>query len=241
MPKRQPRKRQVIIYARFSPRPNATDCDSIEKQVERLTAWATARDLPVAGVYSDADKTGGSTDGREGLQDALRHAIRIRGILAVYDLDRLSRKALDALAIAESLQAKDVELFLLVEQVDTTTPMGRLMFGIKAAMGQYVRESTAARTSAAMLHHQYKGARRMGRADRVPFGFRVCEDDDQTLENDPEERQTILRILEMDQTGVSARGICRQLDREGHQRRGKTWGGAHQLVATIIERAQRLC
>ena len=82
MKERKPK--HVVIYARFSPRPNAAECDSIEKQEQRLRAWAVAKDLPVDGSYSDADQTGGSTDGREGLQQALQHARCIFNFYVVY-------------------------------------------------------------------------------------------------------------------------------------------------------------
>jgi DNA invertase Pin-like site-specific DNA recombinase len=191
--------------------------------------------LTVAGQYTDANATGGSTEGRDGLESAIKHACKIRGILAVYDLDRLSRKALDALRIAERLQKRHVDLMLLIEQIDTTTPMGRLMFGIKANMGQYVRETTAARTSVAMRHHQAVG-RRMGRKDRLPFGTRCSEGDSSVLVPDDSEQATIARMKTLNSDGLTYRAICRILDAEGLTRRGKSWMGCGTLVKTILDR-----
>ncbi len=228
--------KQVILYARFSPRPNAAECDSIEKQFERLRAWCVACGYEVAGEYDDADLSGGSTDGRDGYADAVAHACRIKGILAVYDLARLSRNVGDASRVLEHLRAKGVELMLLTEQIDTTTPMGRCMYHVMASFAQLYREQISERTSNAMRRHQANG-RRMGRADRVPFGYRVADDDSREIIPDQGEQSIISMIADLRTTGMSHRGICGELDDQRIGRRGKTWEGAHGLVDKILRRS----
>jgi site-specific DNA recombinase len=233
------RQQQAILYARFSPRPGAAECDSIEKQLSRLRAWCVARDVAIAGEYSDADASGASTDGRDGLEEALRHACKIRGVFAVYDLSRLSRKALDALAIAERLMKRQVNLMLLIEQIDTTTAIGRMVFTIQAGVAQYFRECNSARTSSAMLSHQRNG-RRMTRLDRVPFGFRACSNgngDMRGLEIDQGEHSVIETIKALAAEGKSSRAIGAHLDAQGIMRRGKKWRGAQRLILAIVHRS----
>lgn len=234
MPVNQKRLR-VVLYARFSPRPDANECDSIERQFERLRAWCVAKDAEVVGEYSDADASGGTMVGRTGLEKALAHVCRIRGTLAVYDLSRLSRKAADALAISERLVARKCNLMFLIDQIDTTTDIGALIFTVQAGVAEYMRKTAAKRTSNAMRAHQSKG-RRMGRADRCPFGWRPVAGTPGALEQVPEEQAAVARMRELRAAGATYRAICEALDKEGFGRRGKQWAGRPGVVKTILER-----
>ena len=228
--------KKVILYARFSPRPNAKECDSIEKQFERLRAWCTACDYEVVAEYDDADASAKSIDGRDDFELAVAHACRIPGVLAVYNLSRLSRHVGDASRVLEHLQKKKVELMLLEEQIDTTTPMGRCMYHVMASFAQLYREQIAERTSHAMKNHQANG-RRMGRADRVPFGFRASDDDSREIIPDQDEQSIISMIVGLRTAGMSHRGICEELDDRCVSRRGNPWAGAHGLVDKILRRS----
>jgi site-specific DNA recombinase len=229
--------RRAILYARFSPRPRARECDSIDKQLERLRAWCVAEDTQIEAEYTDEAKSGKSTDGRDGLDKAIKHACKIKGILMAYDLSRIARRALDALRIADQLRRKDVELRFLADHIDTTHKEGRFMFTIKAGMAEMIREEIAERTSMAMLAHQ-KAGRRMGRADLVPFGFRVSVADPKKLENDEGEQAAILRIATLRGEGKTHRAICQAMDAEGFTRRGKQWVGGHATVDKILKRLE---
>ena len=173
--------------------------------------------------------------GRDGLDQALKHVCRIRGIFAVDSQSRLSRHVGHASTILERLDKKGVKLVMLQQRIDTTTPEGRCMFHVLAAFDQMYKEQLAARTSGAMLHHQANG-RRMGRIDRLPFGYRVSENDPAALEPDEAEQDTIGRIVDLRADGATHRAICETLDRMDITRRGKTWQGAHGMVEKILRR-----
>jgi len=231
---------KAILYARFSPRPNAAECESIQTQFDRLRAWCSSVNYEIAGEYSDADRSGATTDKRPELENALRHVCRIRGVLCVYSLSRLSRNTRDAILIAERLERRGADLASLHERIDTATPMGRFYFAITASLGQLEREQISARTSDAMIRYQSSG-RRMGRTDRCPFGMRPAAEDTTALEPDEAEQEIIGRIIDMAARGMTHRGICRELDRQGIERRGKRWDGAHSLVAGILRKAGVEC
>lgn len=231
-------EKQAILYCRFSPRPSADECDSIDKQLERLRAWCVATDVKVAGEYRDEAVSGATTEGRDGLEKAIAHATRIKGILAAYDLSRITRNVGDASRILDQLRNKGVELMLLQERVDTTTPIGRCMFHVIASFAQLYREQIADRTSSAMIRHQSNG-RRMGRRDRPPFGYRVSRENPDLLEPDEKEQSTILRICELRASGATQRAICDTLDAEGIPKREGRWRGSQSLVARILARVDR--
>ncbi len=210
-------------------------CDSIEKQVDRIRSWCHAMGYEIAAEYTDEDLSGGTTDGRTGFENAIKHACKIRGVLAAYDLSRLTRDVGDASAILKRLEKRRVELILIVERIDTTTPIGKCMYHVLAAFAQLYREQAAARTSFAMKKHQANG-RRMGRPDRIPFGFRASLSDPGAIEPDDAEQAAIAEIKALGNAGEAPRGICRVLDQRGILRRGKTWKTAHGLVAKILAR-----
>lgn len=237
-------KKKVISYARFSPRPKEEEnengetpiCDSNIKQFERIRDYCNAFGYEIVAEYQDEYLSGGSLDGRDGLEAAIRHAMKIRGVLACYDVSRLSRDAADGNAILKRLNSRKVELLVIVERIDTTYPAGRLLFTLLLGVSQFVREENSDRTSRAMLKHLLRG-RRMCRQDRVPFGWRVGSDPAK-LEKDEAEQSLIVEMVRLAAEGKSARGICKALDDSNLPRRGgKKWYGAHGLVAKILAKA----
>ncbi|MXN52000.1 helix-turn-helix domain-containing protein [Shinella sp. AETb1-6] len=83
------------------------------------------------------DKASGtSREGRGKLADAIRFA-RKGDVLMVTRLDRLARSVLDLHAIAQELQAKGVDLIATEQNIDTTTPTGRLMFNMLGAIAEF--------------------------------------------------------------------------------------------------------
>lgn len=83
------------------------------------------------------DKASGtSRDGRPKLAEAIRFA-RKGDVLMVTRLDRLARSVIDLHAISRELDAKGVDLIVTEQSIDTTTPTGRLMFNMLAAIAEF--------------------------------------------------------------------------------------------------------
>lgn len=83
------------------------------------------------------DKASGTTrEGREKLAEAIRFARR-GDVLMVTRLDRLARSVIDLHAISRELDAKGVDLIVTEQSIDTTTPTGRLMFNMLAAIAEF--------------------------------------------------------------------------------------------------------
>jgi len=229
---------QAIFYARYSPRPSGgATCESIGTQMSRLEAWATSLEIPVASSYYFDRAKSGKDDNRPGLQAALEHACRAKGILSVYKLDRLARNTVDAILISRRLEAAKADLVSVNERIDTTTSMGRFFFRFMASMAELEREQIAERTSDAMISHQDNG-RRMTRPDRVRYGTMIDPSNPaRTIEN-PEELATIEVAREIFSESGNLRKTCRELDALGHRRRaGKPWTGSHAILKGILERA----
>jgi DNA invertase Pin-like site-specific DNA recombinase len=151
--------RRVALYARVS------TADQIpENQLLPLRAFATARGWE-ATEYTD--RTSGAKDRRPGL-DQLLAAARSRklDVVAVVKLDRLARSLRHLVTLAAEFEALGVDLVVLDQAVDTTTPAGKLLFHVVAAMAEFERDLIRERVKAGMKRARVHG-KHLGRP-RVP-------------------------------------------------------------------------
>jgi len=221
----------AILYARFSPRKNAEDCESVETQLERARQYCGAAGMEIIGEYSDKGLSGARADNRPGLADALDHVCREKACLVVYSLSRLARNTRDAIEIAERLNRAGADLASLHEKIDTTSAMGRFVFKLMSALAELEREQISERTSDAMLRHQANG-RRM--SDRTPYGWIRNPRNPALLIIDEDEQALIQHIMAEHRHGVSLRQIARDLMAAGISFRGGPWH--HTTLRRIIAR-----
>ncbi|MFA7279138.1 MAG: recombinase family protein [Sterolibacterium sp.] len=221
----------AIIYARFSPRPGAELCESIELQMERCRAYIGMKGYNELWIYEDRELSGGRADNRPGLQAALDTACQRKAVLVCYSLSRLARNTRDALAIIDRLEKHGANLALLDLNLDTASPMGRCMFTIMSAIAELERQQIAQRTSDAMQRHQANG-RRMSR--HAPYGFHAGRNG--VLVPSQYEQAAIQKIHELASRDMGPRAIARELERlDIRCRMRKAWH--HGTVARILGRA----
>lgn len=107
------------------------------------------------------EKASGTTrDGRPKLAEAINFA-RKGDVLMVTRLDRLARSVSDLHAISKELEAKGVDLIATEQNIDTTTPMGRLMFNMLGAIAEFETDLRKERQlegiAKAKADNKYKG------------------------------------------------------------------------------------
>jgi len=124
--------------------------------------------LLAAGVEAAAiweDRASGAAAERPGLEACLR-ALRAGDVLVVWKLDRLGRSLLHLVGLVGDLAARGVGLRVLTGEgaaLDTTTPAGRLVLGLFAALAEFERDLIRERTMAGLAAARARG-RRGGRA-----------------------------------------------------------------------------
>lgn len=122
-----------------------------------------------AGVHPDhiyEDKASGKTEDRSGLQACLK-ALREDDVLLVWKLDRLGRNLRHLVNTIHDLTVRKIGLKVLTGHgatLDTTTPAGKLIFGIFAALAEFERELISERTKEGL-----KSARARGRKGGRPY------------------------------------------------------------------------
>ncbi len=83
--------------------------------------------------------------------------------LVICKLDRLARSLQELLAIAADLEARGINLQVLDQAIDTTTPTGRLLFQLLGAVGEFERQLAIERTRASVEHRRSTGGNLGGR------------------------------------------------------------------------------
>jgi DNA invertase Pin-like site-specific DNA recombinase len=66
--------------------------------------------------------------------------VREGDVFVVTKLDRLARSVLELMQIAQALQDNQCDLKVLDQELDTSTPTGRLIFHVLAIIGEFERE-----------------------------------------------------------------------------------------------------
>ena len=110
--------------------------------------------------YIYEDLASGRFDNRPGLISCLKSLRREEDTLVVWKLDRLGRNLRHLVNIVDDLNKRSVGFKVLTGQganIDTTTPNGRLVFGIFAALAEFERELISERTKAGLKAARARG------------------------------------------------------------------------------------
>lgn len=117
------------------------------------------------------EKVSGKNMQRPKLQEMLSF-VRENDICYCVDFSRMARSCQDLLSICELLQNKGVHLVSLKENFDTSTPQGRLMLTIIAAINAFERENLLERQregiAIAKVEGKYKGRKPISVDDFKP-------------------------------------------------------------------------
>jgi len=144
----------IFGYARVS-----TQEQNLDAQLEALSRAGAER------VFSE--KISGKDTKRPELQ-ALMSQLRRGDVVTVTKYDRLSRSLPDLLRIVSEIEEQGADFRSLAEQIDTTTPAGRLAFHVFASIAQFERERIVERTKEGLAAARKRG-RIGGRPNALSF------------------------------------------------------------------------
>ena len=138
-----------IGYARVS-----TDAQETHLQMDALKRAKCSR------VYEEK-VSGAKAEGPE--LTKLLDSARKGDVVIVWKLDRLARSLRQLIDTTVLLNERGVELHSLTENINTTTPSGKLTFHVFAALAEFERDILRQRVNAGL-----KAARRRGRVGGRP-------------------------------------------------------------------------
>ena len=149
----------AALYARVSTRDKGQDP---EMQLTELREFAAKRGWRIAGEFVDVGVSG-SKDSRPQLDAMMRLAkTRKLDVITVWKLDRFGRSLRHLVDALAELKAVGCAFVSLRDNLDLTTPAGRMMFHVIGAMAEFERELIRERVKAGLAHARSKG-QKLGR------------------------------------------------------------------------------
>lgn len=228
---------EAVVYARFSPRPDADECESLEVQKARCKAYAEMAGLTIVETFLDPEVSARTVplmarDGGSSMMDYVRHN-RIKHIITVR-LDRIFRSSLDGHTVMEEIRRLGCDLHFADQNgctLNTKTAVGQMLFSVLLAFAEFEPRLTSERTSKALRHMQANGVRI---SKRIVYGRCVHPTDEARTVICEDERRIIEQIMELYRDGYHPKRIAKRLNRFGVSCRGKRWSGRY--VGNIVER-----
>ena len=178
----QAEPRTMDGYIRISRRMGREGPGYIAPKIQReaITRWAEYRGVTIAAWHEDEDESGGTQD-RPGLRAAIDRAINgeTAGIVS-WKIDRFSRFTEGGLRDLRRLEDAGARLAFVVEDIDTGGPMGKFVYTVMLAMGEYFLGNIKAGWIVTKSRANGRGVH----IGPIPFGY--LANDDGTLKVDPE-------------------------------------------------------
>jgi DNA invertase Pin-like site-specific DNA recombinase len=162
---------RVAIYARVSTANNGQDPTM---QTRELREYAERRGWTVAGEYVDVGISG-TKEKRAELDRLMADAHRRRfDCVVVWKFDRFARSVSHLLRALETFKAQGIEFVSFSEQMDTSTPAGKMVFTVLGAVAELERSLIVERVKAGLRNARAKG-KKLGRPRAVLDHRRVTE------------------------------------------------------------------
>ena len=182
----------IIGYARVSTREQ-----SAEAQEAELSAYGAVR------VFTDRGESSRVADRPQWL--ACLDYLRSGDTLVIRKLDRIAGSEVMAIQTIAELHDRGVQIKSLTEpDIDTTTPMGRALFGFVAVLAQLRVDTIRENTQRGLTHARAQG--RIGGRPSVMTAERVAAA--VSMRSEEQSIATIARVL-----GVGASSVARALSR----------------------------
>lgn len=147
----------MAIYARVS-----TDNQTVENQLLELHAVAQRQGWDVVTVLTDEGISGAKGRDRRPGFDALLKGIARREFdqIMAWSVDRLGRSLPDLVSFLNDAHAKNVDLYLHQQGLDTSTPSGRMMFQMLGVFAEFERAMIRERIMAGLRRTTKKSGRK---------------------------------------------------------------------------------
>lgn len=144
-----------------------------EMQLRELREYCQRRGWQIAGEYVDTGISG-AKDSRPELNRLMADAQRRRfDLVAVWKFDRFARSVSHLLRALETFNSLGVGFLSLSENIDTSTPAGKMIFTVLGAVAELERSLIAERVRAGLRHARAKG-KRLGRPRAIVDADRVA-------------------------------------------------------------------
>ncbi len=207
-------------YIRVSTGRQADEGLSLDDQREKLSRWAYDNGYMLC-IYED-HRSGREADRRK-VREAVQEACDLKAPFLAWKVDRFARNAEDALGLARTLKEAGAQLVIVGESFDSTTPAGRMMFGIMAVLAEWFSDQLSETMKAS---HAYRKAEGLKTSRYRRYGAR-----------DEKEMQAVhyMRLLREDHWSYGR--IAAWLEANDYRTRTGKSVWSKRLIKTLIERS----
>jgi DNA invertase Pin-like site-specific DNA recombinase len=147
-------KTRVAIYARVSTTNHGQD---VKLQTRELAQFVEARGWNVVDEYAD-EGISGTKDRRPALDRLMSDAHKRKfDVVVCWRFDRFARSVSHLLRALETFNALGIAFVSLSENVDTTTPTGKMIFTVLGAVAELERSLIVERVRAGLRNARAKG------------------------------------------------------------------------------------
>ncbi len=161
---------RVSLYGRVS-----TSHQTSDSQLGELERVAQARKWNIIRTFRDDGLSGAKGREERPALDALLKCASKREIdlIAVWSIDRLGRSLQHLVTVVNDLQALGVALYIHQQQLDTTTPSGKLCFSMFGAFAEFERNLIRERVRAGLERAKRNGVK-VGRPSNLNDSVRAA-------------------------------------------------------------------
>jgi len=159
-----PSIKKVALYSRVS-----SDSQTTENQLLELREVAARSGWVVVQEYTDQGISGAKgRDQRPAFDALIKAAMRKEfDLIASWSVDRLGRSLQDLVAFLSDIHAKQVDLYLHQQGMDTSTPSGKALFQMMGVFAEFERAMIQERVKAGLQRAKAQG-KRLGRPTMAP-------------------------------------------------------------------------
>lgn len=232
-----PKPTRCAIYTRKSTDEGLErDFNSLNAQRECAEAYIKSQQqelwTAVLDKYDDGGFTGANIE-RPALRRLLAdiEAGKIDCVV-VYKVDRLSRSLLDFARIMEVFEKRNVSFVSVTQQMNTTTPMGRLTLNVLFSFAQFEREVISERTRDKMVAARRKGKWTGG---TPPLGYDADPVTRKLVVNEVEAKQ-VKTIFKLFTETESLAETLKEIRERGLRTKSWTTRDEKQRVGTFFNR-----
>lgn len=148
-----PGMKRAAIYARVSTVDRGQDP---EMQLHQLREFATRRGFAIAEEF--VDRASGTRADRERFRRLMEAARRRQfDVVLLWRYDRFARSMLELVNALAEFESLGIDFISYNEGADTTTPQGKLLFGVMASLAEFERSLIAERVKAGMQRAKAQG------------------------------------------------------------------------------------
>lgn len=215
---------KAVLYARFSPRPGADECQSAAKQLEKLREWAQTNGIHIKAEYKDEAVSGTFTKSGD-LPPAMAEAVltlNAGDYFVGLNVSRISRDGGLLAFLDRAVKRRGAHMYVIDEKLSLDDPDQAFLFKLLCLFYERDRERQRELCRAARRKKLKDGTYH----PPVPrFGYTSKRDSrGWVMEENPLEQVILRRMIELREAGWKLKEVADQLNQEGYRKRhGGEW------------------